>query len=125
MPTRAERLLHSLAQRDADILRRVVVIDVEIADGFDRDVDPRMAGEQIQHVVKKADAGCNLRHTGAIEVDRDLDVRFLGLALDARRAHEKLSASRMIRLRQSVSGWQQDHAPSNDLSASDTKSVSF
>ena len=56
-----------------------------------------MAGEQIQHMVEKAYAGRNLRHPGAIEVDRDLDVGFLGLALDGRRAHEKLSASRMIR----------------------------
>ena len=29
---RAERLLHRLAQRDADILGRVMVIDVEVAD---------------------------------------------------------------------------------------------
>src|SRR5262249_39364359 len=39
------------------------------------------------HVVEKADAGRDRRCAGAVEVDRDLDVGFLGGALDRALAH--------------------------------------
>ena len=84
----AERLLHGLPERDADVLGGVVVIDMEVAIGLHRDVDARMPGQQVEHMVEKADAGRNLGHARAVEVHRDLDVGFLGLALDGRCAHE-------------------------------------
>ncbi len=62
---------------------------MEIAIRLDRDVDAGMAGQQIEHVVEKADAGRDIGHAGAVEVHGDLDVGFLGLALDRRRAHEE------------------------------------
>ena len=34
MPAVAERLFHSLAQRDTDILGGVVVVDMQVADGL-------------------------------------------------------------------------------------------
>jgi len=74
--------------RDADGLGGVVVVDMEAAIGLDRDVDPGMAGQQVQHVVEEADTGRDVGYAGAIEVHGDLDVGFLGLALDGRRAHE-------------------------------------
>ena len=76
----AERLLHRLAERDADILGGVVVVDMQVALGLDRDVDARMARQQVEHVVEKADAGRDRRRAGAVEVDRDLDVGLLGCA---------------------------------------------
>ena len=76
----AERLLHRLAERDADILGRVVVIDVQVALGPHRDVDQRVARQLVEHVVEKADAGRDRRRAAAVEVDRDGDVGFLGLA---------------------------------------------
>jgi len=59
----------------------VVVIDVKVADRLHRDVDAGMPGQQIEHVVEEADTGRDIGHAGSIEVDRDLDVGFLGLAL--------------------------------------------
>src|SRR5437763_764234 len=53
----------------------------------DRDVDARMAGEQVEHMVEEADPGGSTAHAGAVEVDRNLDVGLLGLALDRRLAH--------------------------------------
>ncbi len=83
----AERLLDRLAERDADIFRGVVVIDMEVAVGLHRDVDARMTRKEIEHVVEKADSGRNRRGALAVEVHRDLDLGFLGLALDRGRAH--------------------------------------
>ena len=83
-----KRLLHRLSQRDADVLGGVVIVDMKIAIRLDRDVDPRMPGQQIEHMVEEADPGRNLRHTRTVEVHRHLDVGLLGLALDRRRAHE-------------------------------------
>src|SRR5436305_904870 len=77
------------AALDAGIFGGVVVIDMEVAIRLHGDVDARMAGEQIKHVVEKTDAGRDFGHTRAIEIHRYLDVGFLGFALDRRRAHEK------------------------------------
>ena len=85
----AERLLHGLPERDPDVLGGVVMVDMEIAVRLHRDVDARMPGQQIEHVVEEADPGRNPGHARAIEVYRNLDVGLLGLALDGRRAHEK------------------------------------
>src|SRR3954451_7705870 len=65
------------------------MIDMEIAIRLDCDVDARMPGQQIEHMIEEADTGRNLGHAGAVEVYRYLDVGLLGLALDGRRAHEK------------------------------------
>ena len=80
-----------LAERDADILGRVVIIDMEIALGLDRDVDERMAGQQVEHMIEEANAGRDVGHAGAVEIDRDLDLGLLGLALDGGLAHGTLS----------------------------------
>ena len=74
-------------ERDADILGGVVMIDVQIALGLDRDVDARVARQQIEHVVEEADAGRNRRTALPVEIDFDLDVGFLGLALHGGFAH--------------------------------------
>ena len=64
------------------------MIDMEIAIGLDRDIDARMPGQQIEHMVEEADTGRYLGYARAIEVYRNLNVGLLGLALDGRCAHE-------------------------------------
>src|SRR6478672_3249393 len=93
----AQRLLHRLAERDADVLGGVVVIDVEIALGLDGQIDTRMARQQVEHVVEEADSGRNRRRTGPVEVDCNLDVGFLGGALDRTFAHERVSSRWTLR----------------------------
>src|ERR1700710_308276 len=65
------------------------MVDMEVAIRLHRDVDARMAGEQVKHMVEEADAGRDLGHARAVEVHGHLDVGFLGFALNRRRAHEK------------------------------------
>jgi hypothetical protein len=72
----------------------MVMINVQIALGFDRDVDARVPREQIEHVVEKANAGRDRRATDAIEIDFDLNVGFLGLSLDGALAHANIPYSR-------------------------------
>ena len=86
----AERLFHRLPERDADILGGVVVIDVQVALGLDREVDAGMARQEFEHVVEKADAGRDRRNAGPVEVDRDLDVGLLGAAPDRAFAHGRI-----------------------------------
>ena len=74
----AERLLHRLAERDADIFGGVVMVDVKIALRLDRNVDARMPGQQIEHVVEEADAGRDAGHARSRRGSTvDLDVGLL------------------------------------------------
>jgi hypothetical protein len=52
-----------------------------------RAFNPRMPGQQIEHVVKKADPSFDRRRAGPVEIDGDLDVGFLGLARHRAFAH--------------------------------------
>ncbi len=44
-------------ERDADVLGGVVMIDMQVALGLDLDIDPRVARQEVEHVIEKADAG--------------------------------------------------------------------
>ena len=81
----AERLGNRLADRNAGVLDRVVVVDVQVALGLDRHVDQRMARQLLQHVVEEADAGRDVEAAGAVDIDGDRDRGLLGLAADLRR----------------------------------------
>ena len=84
----AECLLERLTKRNADVLGGVVVVDVQVALGLGGDVDARMARQQVQHMVEEADPGRDLRRAFAVEVDGDVDIGFLGRALDLARPHK-------------------------------------
>ena len=72
----AQRLLERLAEADADVFDRVVLVDVQVALGANREVDRGVLGQQRQHVVEKADAGGDIGLARAIQVERELNVRF-------------------------------------------------
>jgi len=62
---------HRLAERDTDILGGVMVVDVKVAHRLYRHVDARMPGQQVEHMVEKADAGRNVGHARPVEVHRN------------------------------------------------------
>ena len=64
-----------------------MMIDVQVAFGLDVDIDARMPRQQVEHVIEEADPRRDRRRAGAIEIDRDLDVGFLGGPLHGRLAH--------------------------------------
>ena len=82
----AERLRDRLAENDAGVLNRVVVVDVQVAVGADGDVDQRMARQLVQHVIEEADPGLHVVPAGAVEIDGNRNAGFTGLAEDFRGA---------------------------------------
>ena len=72
----AERLHEGLAERDAHILDGVMVIDMRVALGLHDEIEKAVAGEKVQHVIEKADAGLDFGAARAVEADLDLDLRF-------------------------------------------------
>ncbi len=78
----AQRLLQRLAQRDADILGRVVEVDMQVALRFQLDVDQAMARKLLEHVIQETNAGCDPVSARAVEVHGGLDRGFFGVALD-------------------------------------------
>ena len=58
-----------LPQHDADVLHQVVVVHLQIAGRFDREIHPAMACQQVEHVIEKADAGADLALPLAVEVE--------------------------------------------------------
>ena len=77
----AERLLERGAEHDADVFDRVVQVDLEVAVGLDREVEPGVLAELFEHVVEERDAGRRRRVAGAVDVEREVDRRLLGLAV--------------------------------------------
>ncbi len=82
----AERLSHGLAERDADVLDRVVRVDVQIALGRDGEVEHAMATHLVEHVIEKRNAGRKLRVAAAVDHDADLDLGLRGSTRNLRAA---------------------------------------
>ena len=77
-----ERLEHRFSERDACVFDGVVLIDVEIAFGCERQVEGPMACNEIEHVIEKTDSGGDARGTSPIEIQTDVDVRLVGFTMD-------------------------------------------
>ena len=77
-----QRAADRLADDDAAVFGGVVKIDVQIADGTHFQIDQRMTRQLFEHVVEETDAGLHVILTCAVQIERDEDLGFLGLALD-------------------------------------------
>jgi len=64
----------------------VVRVDVQVALGLHREVEPAVPPELADHVVEERHAGVAVRLAGPVEVQLDADVALLGGALHQRRA---------------------------------------
>jgi hypothetical protein len=70
------------AAPDAGVLHRVVAVHVEIALGLDREVQQRVPGQRLEHVVEEADAGAHAGFAPAVQHHDDVEVGLLGGAAD-------------------------------------------
>jgi len=82
----AEGFGEGLAEGDADVFDRVVLVDVEVADALELEVEAAVAGEAFEHVVEEADAGGDGVLAGAVDVEAERDFGFERVALDSRDA---------------------------------------
>ena len=90
---RAERLRDGLAQRDAEIFDRVMLIDVEIAGGAHLEIERAVARHQLEHVIEKADAGTDVVAALAFDAEADANLRLARFSVDYGTAHKPSSAS--------------------------------
>ena len=80
----AEGLAEGLAQRDRGVLDGVMRLDLDIALGAHGEVEAGVAAQRCEHVVIERDAGVDVDLPGAVEVEFDDDLGFLGAAFDTR-----------------------------------------
>ena len=70
-----------------------MLIDVQIARRLNLQIDPAVAGEQLEHVIEKADAGRNLVAAAALDREARADLRFFRIAFDKRGSHASSTGS--------------------------------
>ena len=70
----AERLGERGAEDERDVLDRVVLVDLEVAVGVDRQVEQAVVGERAEQVVVEADPGVDRGVAGAVEAEGDRDL---------------------------------------------------
>ena len=82
----AQCFFYGRAQRNADVLNGVVAVYVQVAAAGDAYIKQAVAGEAVQHVVKKADARVQVGPAGAVQVNRQRDLCLPRIAGDRRDA---------------------------------------
>src|SRR3546814_5229507 len=87
----AQRLCHRLANDEAGVLGRVMLIDMQVSHRLDLYVDEGMAGKLLQHMVKKTDAGRNFIFARAVEVELDMERRVRRRAMKCRSEDTRLN----------------------------------
>ena len=78
----AQRLVERATQKDRDVLRGVVGVDLEVAVGLHRQVKQSVASEGVEQVVQEPDAGLNVRPSGAVDIDGYFNACLAGLPFE-------------------------------------------
>ena len=78
--------LKRLADRDPDVLDRVVEVDLDVTLRAHGQIEQAVLGEALEHVVEEGDPGRDLVLAGAVEIELDRDVGLLRLAREGRLA---------------------------------------
>jgi hypothetical protein len=83
----AERRQHRLTNGNAGIFGGVVLIDMQIANRLYGQINQRVPRQLLEHMIEKADPCRNIILARAVEIDRNIDRCFMGLAADITCAH--------------------------------------
>lgn len=79
-PFAAERRVDCSAERNTDIFDGMVLIHVKVAGSIEPQVETAMARHQIKHVIEKRNSRGNFGFAPAIEIQVQVDLRFLRIA---------------------------------------------
>ena len=79
-----------LAESNAYIFYRVMCINMQIAHSIDHEINHAMAGNLIEHVIKKSHAGGELGNTCAIQIDGNANTGFEGITRNVSLPHGSL-----------------------------------
>jgi hypothetical protein len=69
-----------------------MIVDMAVALSPNFDIDKGMTGELIEHMVEETNPGCNIGKARPIEVEADVDARFVRLASECALAHGDFEA---------------------------------
>ena len=78
----AECLVQRLPEHEAYVLDQMVRVALDVAGGVDAQVDQRVPGELLEHVIEHADPCRDLIAAQAVELEAKRDVRLACLSLD-------------------------------------------
>lgn len=78
----ADGFRDGLAQRDAGVFDRVMLIDVEVALRFDCKIERAVTGDKIEHVIEKSDSGRYARFAASVDIQAQCDFCLVRLAMD-------------------------------------------
>src|SRR5882672_471917 len=95
----ADRLGERLAERDADVLDGMVAVDVQVALGFDLEVDHGVARNLVEHVLEERQAGRELGRAFAVQVELHPDLGFFGISSDFSGSHDSASRKAVSSIR--------------------------
>ena len=70
-----------------DVFDGVVLVDIQIAFGVDRKIEPSMLGKQLQHMIQKANAGRYLVRARTFDPQRAADLCFFRNSFDGGFSH--------------------------------------
>ena len=66
----------------SDLFDGMMLIDLEVALRADPQIEQGVLGQQLEHVVEKADARLDIGLTGAVQLQLQLDLGLVRLTLD-------------------------------------------
>ena len=77
----AQRGAKRLAQRQADIFNCMMIVNLDVARGLERQIKEAVPGEQLQHMVEKGHPGGNLVLAAAVKLKTEPNVGFVCFAV--------------------------------------------
>jgi len=77
---RSERFIDHLAKRNADVLHRVVLIDIQIAFGRELKIEAAVMSEEFEHVIEEANSARYLIFPAPVDIQRDLNLSLFRVA---------------------------------------------
>jgi hypothetical protein len=77
----SESLVKDLAQSDADVFHRVVLIHIQVADRGEFQIESAMPRKQFHHVVEKTDSGGDFIFAATFDGERNPNLRLRGFAM--------------------------------------------
>src|SRR6185295_9448324 len=78
----AEGLGDRLPEADPEVLGRVMAVDLDVAGGPHLQVEEAVPADLVEHVPEEGEGDRDVGRPAYVEVDRDLDLRLLGLSRD-------------------------------------------
>jgi hypothetical protein len=94
-----KRFVERLAEGDPDVFRGVVLIDVQVAAGLERQIKTSVPRQAVEHVVEKADTSGYLCPARTVQVEQYFYAAFAGLAVDMRGPRLRHSSGGMVMVR--------------------------